>query len=228
MKVPGVNRLVVLVDEDDDLLPVVPVEIGRQIEEGAPAQRCFVGTIEDLPVASDLDVVEGAAVEQVAVLVVKIGDLLADRPPALLEGLCLGAFEVEIQDRIALEMGPVRVACLPDRQILEQMREILVALLEPAAEHGQVQRLAEATGTRKDDRLDAWPIEELADQVGLVDVLELLLAQGAEIVEANGDTQRHGDTWTRRQATRGPPGRQGRTSRRPTPTQRPRPGASCF
>ncbi len=192
MKMPGMNGLVVLVDENDDLLPVVLVQIARQIEERAPIKRQVAGAIEDRAIVTDLPLAEPVAPEQVQMLAEEDLDVLPDRPPALLVALRLRALEVEIEHRIALEVGPVLVACLPDRQILEEVRKILIALLEPAAKHRQVQRLAEAARARKDDGLDTRSIEELADQAGFVDVFELLLPERAEIVEANGDAQRHG------------------------------------
>lgn len=68
---------------------------------------------------------------------------------------------------------------------------MVVALLEPGAEHGKVERLAEAAGAGQDDDLDAGSVEELTDQVGLVDVLEARLAESAEVVDADGDRAGH-------------------------------------
>jgi hypothetical protein len=129
---PRVDGLVVLIDEQDDLLAVVLVQVGREIQERAAIEREVAGAVEDLPEASDLDLGQRAAVEQVTALVVEVDDLLADRAPARLVGLRLGAFEVEEEDRITLEGGAVLVARLPDREILEEVRESLVGLLEPA------------------------------------------------------------------------------------------------
>jgi len=96
-----------------------------------------------------------------------------------------------VDDRIALEVGPVGVAGLPDREILEQVGEVFVPLLEPGPQHRQIERFAEAPGPGEKRDLDTWTIEELPDHVRLVDVLEAELADGAEVVDADGDTVNH-------------------------------------
>jgi hypothetical protein len=55
------------------------------------------------------------AVEQVGVLPVEVDDLLADRRPPVLEAPGPGPLEVEEDDRVPLEVGPVGVACQIER-----------------------------------------------------------------------------------------------------------------
>jgi hypothetical protein len=65
-------------------------------------------------------------------------------------------------------------------------------LLEEAAEHGHAERLAEAPRAGQEQDLRAV-VEDLADEVRLVDVFHALLAQLAEIVDADGDEAGHAD-----------------------------------
>jgi len=66
--------------------------------------------------------------------------------------------------RLPLEMRSVRIAGLPDSEVLEQVGPVLAGLLEEIAEHREVERLAEPAGTGQEDGPDARPVEELADQ----------------------------------------------------------------
>ena len=192
VEIARVDGLVVLVDEDDHLLPVMGVEMGAHVEEGALVEPPVSGAVQDLPEALRLDFVEPAALEEVAMLDEDIDDLLPDHGPARLEGGGFAALEVEVDHRIALEVRPGLGACLPDREILKQVGEVLVPFLEPAAEHGEVQRLAEAPWPRQEHDLDPGAVEELLDQAGLVDVFEAAFAEFPKIVDADGDTERHG------------------------------------
>ena len=192
MKVARVDGLVVLVDEDDHLLAVVGVEVAGQIEERPVEQRLFGRTLEYRTEVPALPLAEPLARGQMVVLVEEDLDFLLDRLHGPLEPLELGLLEREVDDRVALKVGPVGLACLPDRQILEQVGEVLVPLLEPRAQHRQVERFAESPGPREQADLDPGAIDELADHVGFVHVLEAELAELAEVVDANGDAVDHG------------------------------------
>jgi hypothetical protein len=110
-----------------------------------------------------------------------------------LEGGSLASLEVEVDDRVALEMGAVRLPGSPDGQAIEEVRKVRVLLLEPAAEHGEVERLAEPARSGEEEHLDARAVHDLPDEVRFVDVLEPGLAHGAEVVDADGDRGRiHG------------------------------------
>ena len=67
----------------------------------------------------------------------------------------------------------------------EEAREVLVALLEEAAEHREVQRLAEAAGPGQEEDLAPGASSSSRMRCDLVDVGEPLLAQLAEVVDAD-------------------------------------------
>src|SRR5262249_44769422 len=162
----------VLVEEDDDLLAVVGVEVGGEVEEGPLVEGLLGRAVEDLLEAPRVHRVEPATIEQMAVLLEQVDDLLTDLAPAVLERVPLRPLEGQVDDRVALEVGTVRVARLPDGEVLEEGGEVLGALLEEAPQHREVQGLAEAAGARQEDDLHARGVEQLADQVRLVDVGE--------------------------------------------------------
>jgi hypothetical protein len=72
------------------------------------------------------------------------------------------------------------------------VREVFVRALEEAAQHGQVEALAEAPRPGQEQHMDAWLVEDVAHEPGLVDVGEPALAEHAKVVDAEGNAQGHG------------------------------------
>src|SRR6185295_10533918 len=89
----GVDGCVVLVNKDDDLLTVDPVEVAGEIEERVGIDGELRGAVEHLAIAPYLFLGEPAAVEQRAVLREQPGEPLADHVPGEIERLELDAFE---------------------------------------------------------------------------------------------------------------------------------------
>lgn len=77
---PGVDGLVVLVDEDDDLLAVVGVEERGEVEERAGVELPAGAPLDDRPKVADLEGVEAGAREEVEVLAKERFDGPGDGP----------------------------------------------------------------------------------------------------------------------------------------------------
>ena len=120
-----------------------------------------------------------AGVEQVLVLSIEPGEHHRQAFPALGPRRLLDVLEGEEQDGIALEVGLGRQRSL-DVQPREQRHEILGSLLDEAAQHRQVEGLAEAARSGQQQHLGVG-LEHLGDQRGLVDIGVALLPQRAEV-----------------------------------------------
>jgi hypothetical protein len=88
--VAGVDRSVVLVDEDDDLLSVAPVKVGGEVGEGLLVDLASRGAVDDRPIVPGFPLAEEVALEQGSVRVEEDRDLPPERRPAMLEALALG------------------------------------------------------------------------------------------------------------------------------------------
>jgi hypothetical protein len=113
-EVASVDRLVILVDENDDLLAMVPVEVAGQVEERSIIDRLLGGAVEDRAEVFDLPLIQPASVEEVEVLSEQDLELLSDSAPAIVEVLVFEVLERQINDRVSLEVGAVRAAGAPD------------------------------------------------------------------------------------------------------------------
>ena len=128
-------------------------------------------------------------------LVEEACDLLPDRRPGALEGLGLDVLEGQVDDRVALEVGPVGVARLPDGEVLRRggRGPRRASRRSSAASTGSASCRSAAGGG---GGRPATPGSSRSSRIrcGLVDVLEALLAELAEVVDADGD----GSAWRAR------------------------------
>jgi hypothetical protein len=135
VRVSGVDRAVVLVDQHDHALPGRTVKELRQSSERALVVNGVGGVAEDRPKLAGLELVEGVVIEQAPMLTKDLADRRFDLREASLVGRRPDRAEADVDDRIALKVGAKIFAGLPHGEVLEQTREILFAALEEVAQH---------------------------------------------------------------------------------------------
>jgi hypothetical protein len=186
----GVDRLVVLVDQDHDLLAVVAVELAGEVGERPVVELARGGVVEDAAEAGGFQLAQGGSVEQIPVLIEEVLDLEADLVPRLLEGRGLHVLEGEREHRVPPEMLAVARRRRPRSRVPRRGARGPRRPLQETTEHREVERLAEPPRPGQEDHRGGV-VEDAGDERRLVDVNEALLAEAAKIGEADGVAGRH-------------------------------------